>query len=154
MDDKKQTVVEVMMQFYRVVNKINELEKMPYDFGVGEKLYPSEIHTIQAIGNNSGINVTELAKKLGITKGGVSQMVSKLKKRGFINKVRHMENDKEVLLILTQKGRQAYEGHEKFHNEMYMDFMQYMSDISPEQIDMFRNILEKVDFYVNQYRIK
>lgn len=154
MIDKTQTVAELMMYFYRVVNKVNELEKMPYDFGVGEKLYPSEIHTIQAIGHNSGINVTSLAQKLGITKGGVSQMISKLKKRGFINKVRSMDNDKEVLLILTGKGQKAFNGHEKFHYDMYMDFINYMNDISSEQIDMFKAVLGKVDFYVDQYRIK
>ncbi len=154
MNDKIKTVTQLMMQFYRIINKINELEKTPYDFGVGEKLYPSEIHTIQAIGNNSGINVTELSKRLGITKGGVSQMISKLKERGFINKVRSMENDKEVLLILTPKGKNAYNGHEKFHSDMYLDFINYMDDISQEQIDVFIKILEKVDFYVDRYQIK
>ena len=154
MNEKMQTIAELMMHFYRVVNKINELEKMPYDFGVGEKLYPSEIHTIQMIGNNSGINVTALAQKLGITKGGVSQMISKLKKRGLINKVRSMDNDKEILLILTSKGQEAFNGHEKFHYDMYMDFIKYMNDINQEQIDMFKKVLDKVDFYVDHYRIK
>jgi DNA-binding MarR family transcriptional regulator len=153
MKDKMKTVTELMMQFYRVANKINALEKMPYDFGIGETLYPSEIHTIQAIGKSTGINVTALAQKLGITKGGVSQMISKLKKRGFINKVRSMENDKEVLLILTPKGQKAFDGHEKFHYDMYMDFVEYMSDINQEQIDMFKTVLAKVDFYVDQYRM-
>jgi DNA-binding MarR family transcriptional regulator len=154
MNDNIRTITELMLDFYRVVNKVNELEKKPYDFGIGEKLYPSEIHTIQAIGNNSGINVTALAQKLGITKGGVSQMISKLRKRGFIKKVRSMDNDKEVLLILTEKGQKAFSGHDKFHNDMYMDFVKYMKDISQEQIDMFKAILDKVDFYVDQYRVK
>ncbi|MFZ5568806.1 MAG: MarR family winged helix-turn-helix transcriptional regulator [Thermodesulfobacteriota bacterium] len=154
MNAKTQTIAQLMLQFYRIVNKITELEKTPYDFGVGEKLYPSEIHTIQAIGNNSGINVTELAKNLGITKGGASQMISKLKKRGFINKVRSMENDKEVLLILTAKGQTAYNGHEQFHADLYIDFVAYMNDISREQIDIFKDILEKIEFYVDRYRIE
>ena len=154
MNDKTQTIAELMMHFYRVVNKINELEKMPYDFGVGEKLYPSEIHTIQAIGNNSGINVTTLAQKLGITKGGVSQMISKLKKRELIEKVRSTDNDKEVLLILTAKGQKAFNEHEKFHYDMYMDFIKYMDDISQEEIETFKKILDKVDFYAERYRIK
>ena len=37
---------------------------------------------------------------------------------------------------------------------MYMDFIKYMNDINQEQIDMFKKVLDKVDFYVDHYRIK
>jgi DNA-binding MarR family transcriptional regulator len=154
MKDKETTVRDLIVQFYRVINKFNELDKSPYDFGIGETLRPSEIHTIQAIGNNNGINVTGLAQKLGITKGAVSQMINKLKKRGLISKVKSMDNDKEVLLILTTKGEKAFEGHERFHHDMYTDFAGYIDEISADQLAVFKTILEKVDFYIDRYRKK
>ncbi|MFH2063940.1 MAG: MarR family transcriptional regulator [Pseudomonadota bacterium] len=143
---------DLVIRFYRLMNKLNELEKSAYDFGVEEKLYPSEIHTIEAIGNNSGINVTELAKNLCITKGAVSQMIGKLHKRGFINRVRSMDNDKEVLLILTDKGKKAFEGHERFHNGMYTDFAGLLKTIPNEQIDFLKTVLEAAESYIEQYR--
>ncbi|MBC2714220.1 MAG: MarR family transcriptional regulator [Desulfobacteraceae bacterium] len=143
---------ELIEKFYQLMNKFNELENMPYDFGIGETMYPSEIHTIDAIGKNSGINVTELAKTLCITKGAVSQMITKLKNRGFINKVRSVDNDKEVLLILTDKGKKAFDGHEQFHNAMYVDLADYLSDIEKKQIDWVKTAFDKVEFYIDQYR--
>lgn len=144
---------ELTEKFYRLMNKFNELEKRPYDFGIGETMYPSEIHTIEAIGKNSGINVTELAKTLHITKGAASQMITKLKKRGFINKVRSVDNDKEVLLILTDKGKKAFDGHERFHNAMYVDLADYLSNIKKEQIDWVKTAFKKVESYIDQYRV-
>lgn len=154
MEDKMKTTRDFITRFNRFINKFNELEKMPYNFGIDEMLYPSEIHTIQAIGNNNGINVTALAQRLGVTKGAVSQMITKLKNRGLISKMRSMDNNKEVLLILTAKGQKAFEGHERFHNEMYMDFTRYIGDLTSKELDVFKTVLDKVDFYIDRYRIK
>ena len=152
MNEKIEVAKDLVERFYRLMNKLNELEKSAYDFGVDEKMYPAEIHTIEAIGKNSGLNVTELAKKLCITKGAVSQMIGKLKKRDFINKVRSMDNDKEVLLILTDKGKKAFEGHEQFHNTMYVDFAGLLKDIHKEKIDFLKTTLDMAEFYIDQYQ--
>ena len=55
--------------FIRIVAKYRILEKKPQDYGIGEVLHPSEIHAIEMIGKNPGINVTGLAVRLGLPKG-------------------------------------------------------------------------------------
>ena len=87
-DSNEKILGEIMEQFIRIVNKFNRFEKVPMDFGVEEMLYPSEIHTIEAIGNNSRINVSQLAELLGITKGAVSQMINKLVRKQFVKKTK------------------------------------------------------------------
>ena len=84
------------------------------DFGVDRMLYPSEIHTIEAIGKNFRINVTQLAELQGITKGAVSQMVYKLVRKKFVKKIKFPRSGKEVFLELTPEGKKAFKGHEKF----------------------------------------
>ena len=64
--------------FYQVLSKFIASEGVPKYFGINQKLYPSEIHMIYAIGKHPGINVTDLAKFLGITKGAVPKMIKKL----------------------------------------------------------------------------
>ena len=152
MNERIELAKELVERFYQLMNKLNELEKSAYDFGIGEKMYPAEIHTIEAIGKNSGINVTELAKTLCITKGAVSQMIGKLKKRGFINKVKSLDNDKEVLLILTDKGQKAFEGHEQFHSAMYVDFAELLKGIDTDKIDFLKTTLDMAAFYIDQYQ--
>ena len=77
-------------------------------------MYGSEIHTVQAIGKSAGINVTQLAERMGVTKGAVSQMVSRLVEKGMVQKARAQDNAKEVCLNLTELGRVGFHNHERF----------------------------------------
>ncbi len=52
--------------------------KSPLDYGTDDLLYRSEVHTLEVIEKNPGINVTGIAKALDLTKGAVSQTIRKL----------------------------------------------------------------------------
>ncbi len=151
---KTKILGEIMEQFIRVVNKFNRFEKVPMDFGVEELLFPSEIHTIEAIGKNHWINVTQLSEILGVTKGAVSQMIGKLEQRNFVKKIKIPPNGKETFLVLTGKGKKALQGHEKFHREIYLDFLQYAGNISAKDFRKFKEILTKIEIHLDLYSDK
>lgn len=136
----------------KLANKYNSLEKELYNFGIDELLTPAEIHTIDCIGKNNGINVTNLAEKLGVTKGAVSQMVNKLKKRDLVIKLKDSENDRDVILLLSKKGKIAFEGHRKFHMDMYNDIMRLLENISFKEVNLFKEIINKVEFYLDRHK--
>ncbi len=71
---------------YRLINKYIQHSKTPKSYGTEDMLYMSEVHMIEVIGSYEGITTTKLAAALGITKGAVSQTVSKLEKKAMINK--------------------------------------------------------------------
>ena len=71
--------------FLQTVNQYGQLEKHLHT--ADQELCLSEIHTVAAVGAQEGINITALAKKQGISKSAVSQMVSKLVKKGYIIKL-------------------------------------------------------------------
>jgi DNA-binding MarR family transcriptional regulator len=102
----------------KIMAMMQEHESWVRDFGTGDLLHPSEIHTLQAVGDQDEINITSLAERLGITKSGVSQMANKLEKKGLIEKCRKSGNEKEVLLKMTEKGNVAYMGHELYHRRI------------------------------------
>ena len=150
-DSNEKILAEIMEQFVRIVNKFNRFEKVPMDFGVEEMLYPSEIHTIEAIGKNYRINVTRLAELMGITKGAVSQMVNKLVRKAFVKKVRFPRSEKAVFLELTPKGQKAFDGHAKFHEEMVLDFLKYAEKISHKDFRKFKEIFTKIEYHLDLY---
>ncbi|MGE5415783.1 MAG: MarR family winged helix-turn-helix transcriptional regulator [Acidobacteriota bacterium] len=137
--------------FIRLANKVNELEKTPRSFGTDMVLHPSEIHSVDVIGRNQGINVTELAKKLGVTKGAVSQMLSKLTRKGLVKKARDAGNDKEVILELTDDGRIAFAGHQEFHREMFESIIHRLGHVSPEQMGLLIKVLDGIDEHLSLY---
>ncbi len=148
MDQKLGLIQEASEKFIRVLNKFYELEKARFDFGTEQLLSPSEIHTVVAIGKNKDINVTGLSKQQGITKGAVSQMLSKLEKKGLVQREKKGDSAREVVVSLTDKGQQAFEGHERFHYEMYVDFIQAFSI---EEFAVLDKLTDKLEFFVDTY---
>lgn len=101
----------------RVVHKYARWENQKRIYGTGLPLSKAEIHTIAAVGDNPGINITALAGILGITKGAASQMIYKLADKGSVNKQLSPESDTEVALYLTDRGLLDYEAHRRYHAE-------------------------------------
>jgi DNA-binding MarR family transcriptional regulator len=125
-----------------VINKFQSVEQTPRHFGTEEKLYPREIHTIQAIGNYPDINVTDLAAKLGVTKGTISPIVTKLAGKKLVIKLKNGGNNKEVLLQLTPKGQVAYHTHEMLEQQFRLKFFEMFDRASPENLEFLRAFLQ------------
>ncbi len=99
----------------RIIHKYIQYEKIPQQYCDGLILTQPEIHTIAIIGENEGINITELAKTRGITKGAASQMIYKLKDKGLVEKRTSPDSDAELNLFLTEMGKKAREEHLNRH---------------------------------------
>lgn len=96
--------VEILEQFYQLTNKINKMRNKPLSFHGAEPLNTPAVHLIDVIGKHKNITTTEIAETLGITKGAVSQMTSKLEIKDFIKREKSNGNDKEIHFFLTAKG--------------------------------------------------
>jgi DNA-binding MarR family transcriptional regulator len=135
--------------FYRVLSKYITSERIPKDFGIGQKLHPSEIHTIHAIGKNPGINVTELAKFLGITKGAVPKMIKKLRSKGLVEPFETINNRKEVHLRLTAEGKKAQKGYRRYHERRNALLKKYYNSLSKKDIEIITKTLQELGRYAD-----
>jgi DNA-binding MarR family transcriptional regulator len=127
------------------MNKYSATEKKPLDYGVGCLLYRAEIHTIDAVGGHTQINITGLSNYLGVTKSAVSQMIDKLVKKGMVYKQVLSKSDTEVALSLTENGKKVYAGHAAYHKNFYHDIDQILSAVPEEDIKVFCEIMNKLD---------
>ncbi len=75
--NKTQFIKIIDEQSNRMNNKIMLLEKKPRDYGSGTLLYPSEIHCIASIAENSDAHMSRIAEILGVTRGAIMQLVLK-----------------------------------------------------------------------------
>jgi len=142
--------VSLMNEFIKILYKLTELEKTPFDFGTDELLYPSEIHTIDAIGDQCN-TVTDISLKFGITKGAVSQVIAKLYKKGYITKERNVAYSKEILLSLTERGLVAYKSHKKLHKSMDIGMAKLINGYSDEYLQHFKNMLRELGEEVDKF---
>lgn len=149
--DNKNFIV-ILEQFYRITNKINKMRNTPLSFDGTELLNTAAIHLIDIIGKHQGYNLTEIADTLGITKGAVSQMTSKLESKNLIMKQKGETNDKDVYFSLTEEGMRVYQGHEKLHEGLYTRIEEIFSQFSNEDIDKIKTALNEIDICMTEYK--
>jgi DNA-binding MarR family transcriptional regulator len=145
MNQKNPNLEKMRLKLHRclhnLTNKHKILDRVPRDFGSGERLIGNEIHTIVTIGENPMMNISSLAVKMGITKAAASQAVRKLQEKGYVRKLRDDKNGKEILLMLTDKGVLAHEGHIAVWRKVCSEFL---SDITEEQISAFIEVADRI----------
>ena len=136
----------------QLVNKIVYLRSFPHEYGTGEMLSAAEIQPIEAIGRNRGINITGLARLLVVTKGAASQSVKRLEERGYVTKYKAPDNDKEVLLKLTPKGKTAKEGYDSFREGFDNNMTMMLERMSDEEFAFlaqhFQFLVQQADKYI------
>jgi DNA-binding MarR family transcriptional regulator len=136
------------LAFQRFINiaeqlmaNIESIHSSPSEFGTGITLHQKQIHTIQAIGNNPGINVTRLAEHMKVTKGAVSQIVSKLAAKQLIRKIHLKGNAKEIVLELTILGWTGFNSHERIHKQMFILVRDYLGDDYEPKLETFIKLM-------------
>lgn len=145
--DPYDTMKELDDLFRRVMNKLIKIESAPRTFGTSSLLFPSEIHTIEAIGDHPGINVTDLAAFQDVTKGAVSQVIARLSKKTLIIKMKDIHSKRGVFLKLTTEGEKAYSEHRQFHETIHAPLFEIISKASPENIAFTLTLFEAIEGY-------
>jgi DNA-binding MarR family transcriptional regulator len=120
------------------------LESTPRDYGTGELLYSSDVHTVVAVSKAPGCNLTALAAQLNISKAAVSKFVAKLVRTGYLIKSRPIDNDREVIFTLTKKGQAAVSGHQAFEAKTFGSLFQVESSLSEQDYQTIKEYFKKL----------
>lgn len=132
-------------QFLHLVNQYGEMEKAAHTYGGAVPLHLSEVHTIADIGAQSGLNISRLAEKQGVSRSAASQMISKLVKKGFVEKKISPETDNEVVLTLTAAGDAVKKQHEAQHQWLENRLAGLLSTYTPELLQALGGLAAEVE---------
>ena len=121
-------VLPVFRSLGRALDKYSRIDRMPFDFGVGEPLFPSEIHMLATVVDREPVCVTNLAHEMGVTKGAVSQLVGRLRNKGLVCKDKDRLNGARVVVSATDLGRVAYAKHMEFHKRHDAEFLEFLGE--------------------------
>lgn len=125
----------------RLILQLRRLERQPQTFGNAGTLTPSEIHTIDAIGYDGGILMSELATRLGVTKGAVTQLIVRLETKELLTRSPHPNDSRGSVISLTEKGKEAYTAHEEVHVKFYNNLR---TQLSEQEIEIFEKCIDKL----------
>lgn len=95
---------------------------------------PSEMHMIDAIGLGGDMLMSEVAARLGVTKGAVTQLIVRLENKGIVNRKPHPQDARGTILALTPLGEEAFRIHEAMHIQFYAKLREQLQE---EEIAIF-----------------
>lgn len=141
----KEANVHVLRQLQRVINKIIHMEKnLKFQFE-GITLYPSEIHLLLIIDEKYATNATRMADQLGITKGAVSQTLTRLEKKGVLIKSKDPNNKNELTLEFTPLGAQAFKHYKKQTDRFAAAHNQYLETFTDREKSIIQQFLSHME---------
>ena len=141
---------KLLALYFACMEGFREFESKPRKFGTDSLLYSSEIHTLQMIGKQGSCNLTRLSELLEVSKSGISKFVNKLLKKGLILKTGNPVNRKEVIFSLTDKGKIAFQAHEKFDAKMFQTIFDLLDSYSDDQLAFLEEFLEQLVSHLNK----
>ena len=131
---------KLALAFKRLVHVLTTGKRTPYEFG-DTALYAAEVHVLEMIGTNPGITATDIVNNMQVTKGAISQIVSKLHRKGLVQKSSRKGNMKTQEITLTDKGMEVFLLHEEYEGELMQKMNAELKKCRPEDIRIFTSMI-------------
>lgn len=149
MDTRYEIFLQMMKEMDKAYDLMEEYDAMPHKYGK-ENLYQAESHTIEMIGKNQGITVTEIAKRMHKTKSACSQIIRKLRNKGWVDQKRNDENNREYNLFLTEDGWHIFKSHEEIDTLCFSRGMKNLSTFTEEELHLYLKIQKQINVSFRQ----
>lgn len=142
--DNVKKINDILVNLFNVVLK---LEEKAIKESTQRDLSITELHTLVAVGEGKSKTMSQVAASLKISVSTLTAAVSKLVKKGYLDRFRIPEDRRIVKIRLTESGVEAVREHEAFHMAMISEAI---SQIPQDQIPKF---IESID-NINEYLIR
>eukprot|EP00828_Plagiopyla_frontata_P031471 TRINITY_DN41303_c0_g1_i1.p2 TRINITY_DN41303_c0_g1~~TRINITY_DN41303_c0_g1_i1.p2 ORF type:complete len:212 (-),score=34.43 TRINITY_DN41303_c0_g1_i1:310-945(-) len=150
MINKSDSTVALTSRLLRIINKHSRIEEMPIKTGKSTGLTAKEVHCLNAIGQQEGLNIKGIGDLLGVSKSAASQMVGRLEKKGLATKDKAPDNDKDILTHLTETGWDAFDAHKEFHERHLTSLAEQLGEFPDTQLAVAAAILAVVESVVDE----
>lgn len=130
---------KIVKKYMVLVEQISYTTRQSKSFDTDVNIYRSEIHIIQLIGDQQELYISEISKRIGVTKGTISQIVKRLEAKGLVQKDIDASNNTRQLIRLTEKGQVAYEAHNQYHEQHHAQMEQFLSQLDNEQLTLLED---------------
>lgn len=131
---------------FRLAGQLSGLDSQaPRQMEEGERIPAAEMRLVVCTGDAGEICGADLAQRLGVTRGAVSQTAAKLEKRGVLQRRPDPQNRARVLFSLTEKGQRLHQVHRQFHQQLDELVQQTLAGASEENRRFLQQFLDAVE---------
>ena len=148
--NRKRVSQQLMAGFLRMVNKYNAMEKFPVSYDTEASFYHSERHLLDVFGEHPELNITDLAQRVGVTKGAISQAVAKLERKGAVERYKGSGDEKQVLIRLTQLGQTITARHHQVNEQTIDQLCSVIEARSEEQVEFLCEMFAWIEAHLDE----
>jgi DNA-binding MarR family transcriptional regulator len=141
---------QLMASCLRMVNKYKAMEKFTTSYGTDAVFYHSERHLLDVMRNHPELNITDLAQRVGVTKGAISQVVAKLERKGAVERYKGSGDDKQVLVRLTPLGQTITEHHHQVNEQTVNQLCAVIEDRPQNQVDLLCEVFDWIEGHLEE----
>lgn len=116
-------------------------------YTVDDSLYMREVHFLVALEPKEQPTMSEMASQLNVTPGAVTQMVSRLEKKGYVIRSKASDDKRQTTVSLTEKGRILCDEHIAYDQMKYSyisDVLTGYSDEDLEKLIQYEQIIREI----------
>ncbi len=116
---------------------------------------PAEFNCLLQFFNNDGLNVKDLAKRLHITPGGVTRIVTSLEKKGILKREIAPHDRRGILVSLTEEGKNVVHEIKHASEELHGEILE---KIEPEHrqaiVTAVQQLINAIDEWLSHQDIE
>lgn len=135
---------ELVEKFIKLLNTYARIYSIVSPLGnSGLLLSPAKIQTIEYIMENDGQKMSEIASRMGITRGTFSNTVNKLVDEGYVFKEFKAGNKKDICLGVTPAGKKLYSEYAEYiYHDWFLEMFSLLDTMTDEDKETLKVILD------------
>lgn len=108
----------------------------------------SELSVLKALyeseNRNVRMNITDLSSSLKMSKSAVSQLISKLEKKGYIKRNINLIDRKINYLYITEDVKEIYQNNQKKYSQIVNEVVKKMGEIDSKELSRLLGKLSNI----------
>ncbi len=136
--------VKLIDEFDQGCDLTEEYDALLHNYN-GTILFQAESQMIKMIGNHPGITASEISRSFGKTGSASSQLIRKLREKGWVRQERNEANNRLYNLYLTEEGDGIYRNHRQFEERCYRRTFHSLDGFTEDELKTYIAIQQRIN---------
>ncbi len=132
---------QIICQISEYNQKMYEYGKNVRTYGTQQELRIDQTHLIDFVGDNPNCRLCDIAAAMDMNVSTISLQVKRMIKLGLLTKKRSEQNQREIVLSLTQDGQSVFEYHKTLDERWASAFTNRLSSFTLTELDTIQRFM-------------
>lgn len=143
MTDEAQ-VRALMNDFRSLTERLSRQRNTPVAIEGSAPVTKASLHLLETVGTHPSERMTDVAQRMEITKGAVSQLATRLQAEGLLDKRQAHGSARDIYLVLTPEGQHLYEASTHLNKMIEDEIFDTFSQMRDEDINRLRAMVDRI----------